>query len=64
VAAWLVNECSSKISMDSQCFSKSCDKTQIRCNGTTPNETAVDSFFEVKLDMDELCQFGNMSICP
>jgi len=21
-------------------------------------------FFEVKLDMDELCQFSNMSICP
>jgi hypothetical protein len=59
VATWLVNECSIKISLDIRCFNTSCVKTQIHCNGTTTNETAVDNFFEVKLDMDELCQFGN-----
>jgi hypothetical protein len=64
LAVRLVNECSSKISVDIQCFSTICDKTQIHCNDTTTNETALDNFFEVKLDMDELCQFSNMLICP
>ena len=45
VATLLVNECTSEISMDVQCFSTSCDKTQIHCNGTTTNETAVGNFF-------------------
>jgi len=64
LAVGLVNECSSKISMDIQCFSTSCDKPQIHCNVTTTNKTALDNFLEVKLDMDELCQFSNMLICP
>ena len=45
MATWLVNGCSSKISLDIQCFSTSRDKTQIHCNDTTTNETALDNFF-------------------
>jgi hypothetical protein len=40
------------------------DITQMQCNDTIKNETIVDNLFEVKLDMDELCDFGDMSTRP
>ena len=51
---WLVDECSSEISVNIQCFTTSYDKIQRQCNVGITNEIDGDNFLEVKLDIDEL----------
>jgi hypothetical protein len=62
--SWIVYECGNEISVNIQCFTTSYDKIQRQCNVAITNEIDGDNFLEVKLDMDELCEFSNMSIRP
>jgi hypothetical protein len=50
----LVDECSSEINVNIQCFTETYDKMQRQCNVGIMNEIDDDNFLEVKLDMDEL----------